>query len=172
MTQPIIFSNTHKEEGYYQVPLLQRGIEPTLKQATDFMLERFTCANALQSASRIANSVPSWLVRYFGDYSNTRLYPGSGAYHGVDVHMIFGASEDVTGLPLSAAETQLVALMQRALSAFAHDPHSGLEAVMSWPQFNESRKSLVLLGVENAPEARLVFPRAYNAACNYTVYEG
>ena len=136
------------------------------------MLQKLTCANALQSTSRIANGVPSWRVRYFGDFSNTRLYPGSGTYHGLDGHMIFGASKDVTGLPLSAAEARLVALMQRALSAFAHDPHSGLEAVMSWPQFNESRKSLVLLGVENAPEARLVFPRAYNAACSYTVYEG
>lgn len=86
------FSNTHKEEGYYQVPLLQRGIEPTLKQAADFMLQKLTCANALQSTSRIANGVPSWLVRYFGDFSNTRLYPGSGTYHGVDIHMIFGAS--------------------------------------------------------------------------------
>ena len=136
------------------------------------MLERFTCTNALQSASRIANGVPSWLVRYFGDFSNTRLYPGSGAYHGVDVHMIFGASEDVTGLPLSAAEARFVALMQRALSAFAYDPYLGLEAKTSWPQFNESGKSLILLGVENEPEARLVFSRAYNAACNYTVYEG
>jgi len=136
------------------------------------MLERFTCANALQSASRIANGVPSWLVRYFGDFSNTRLYPGSGAYHGVDFHMIFGASEDVTGLPLSDEETQLIDLMQSALSAFAHDPVSGLEAQMSWPQFNKSRKSLVLLGVENEPEASLVFPRIYNAACNYTVYDG
>lgn len=62
--------------------------------------------------------------------------------------------------------------MQRALSAFAHDPYLGLEAKMSWPQFNESGESLILLGDENEPEARLVFPRAYDAACNYIVYEG
>ena len=136
------------------------------------MLERFTCANALQSASRIANGVPSWLVRYFGDFSNTRLYPGSGAYHRVDVHMIFGASEDVTGLPLSVEEAQLIRLMQRAVAAFAHDPHSGLEVEMSWPRFNESRKSLILIGVEDEPKARMVFSRAYDAVCNYTLYDG
>jgi cholinesterase len=142
-----------------------------LKEADDFMLERFTCANALQVAARTHNSVPSWLVRYFGDFPNTRLYPESGAYHGVDLHMIFRASSDITGLPLSAEEVELSGLMQRALVAFANDPSHGLEAEMSWPRFDESEKTMILLGVENGVEPRLVFPRSYNAVCNYSVYD-
>jgi cholinesterase len=135
------------------------------------MLERFTCANSLQAATRTNSGVPSWLVRYFGDFTNTRLYPESGAYHGVDLHMIFGASSDITGLPLSAEEVGLSDMMQRALVAFANDPFHGLEAEMSWPRFNESEKTMILLGVKNAVEPRMVFPRSYNAVCNYTIYD-
>jgi cholinesterase len=142
-----------------------------LKEADTFMLERFTCANALQVATRTNNGVPAWLVRYFGDFTNTRLYLESGAYHGVDLHMIFGASSDITGLPLSVAEVGLSGLMQRALVAFANDPEHGLEAEMAWPRFDEGGKTMILLGVENEVAPRMVFPRSYNAVCNYTIYD-
>lgn len=61
-------------------------------------------------------------------------------------------------------------LMQRALVAFANDPEHGLEVEMAWPRFDEEEKTMILLGVENQVEPRVVFPRSCNAACNYFMY--
>jgi hypothetical protein len=54
--------------------------------------------------------------------------------------MIFGASEDVSGLPESALEVDMQALMQRAWAVFADDPVKGLEREMGWPVYGSIRK--------------------------------
>ena len=80
-----------------------------------------------------------WRFRYFGDWDNLRLYPTSGAYHGSDLEMIFGASQDVSGLPKSAAQRQLQATMMHAWAAFADNPQSGLEK-LGWPRYDPNRE--------------------------------
>jgi carboxylesterase type B len=88
----------------------------------------FTCANFLEAKN-------TFLFRYFGDWDNLRLYPTSGAYHSSDLKMVFGASVYVSGIPDSAAETKMVAPMQKAWATFAQDPHEGLTKVMGWPRY-------------------------------------
>lgn len=105
-------------------------------------------------------------MRYFGDWPNVQLYTGSGAYHGCDIHSIFGASKDVTGLSPSQAQMRITRLMQKAVAAFSKDPSNGLNRVLSWPQYDENKKSMILVAIDNEPEARLVFPRVYDAICN------
>jgi len=90
--------------------------------------------------NRAKAGVPIWRFRYFGDWDNLRLYPTSGAYHGSDLEMIFGASEDVSGLPESAPEMEMQALMQRTWAVFADDPVKGLEREMGWPVYGSIRK--------------------------------
>ncbi|KAK3389752.1 cholinesterase precursor [Podospora didyma] len=166
---PILFGNTHNENGYYQVTSFANGIIPTEEQIRDFMLECFTCPVSYQVSARREHGVVSYAYRYFADWDNTRLFNGSGAYHGVDVHMIFGASEDVSGLLTTAEQRKLTKLMQRAWFAFAKDPVSGLVDELGWPRFDSKAESLVQLGLGNVAEARFAYPSVYDAPCSTVV---
>lgn len=84
---------------------------------------------------RIAHGVPAWQARYFGDWDNMRLYPGSGAYHGSDLAMVFETSERISGLPDNQTEKEVARLMASAWAAFASNPQDGLEK-FGWPKYN------------------------------------
>jgi cholinesterase len=161
---PILFGNNNNENGYYQIPAYAQGIIPTAQQVTSFLLESFTCPVAYQAAARRAQGVTSYAYRYLADWDNTRLYPTSGAYHGVDLHMIFGASADVSGLPTSAPQRQLTQLMQKAWFAFASDPVNGLQE-LGWPVFDPNGETLAQLGLNNVPGVNFTSPATYAAAC-------
>lgn len=163
---PILGSSTDYEAGYYRVPAFANGIVPTDEQVTSFHLESFTCPTAYQATGRRSHGVPAWVYRYFGDWDNTRLYPTSGAYHGVDLHMLFGNSEEVSGLPTAPEQRALTKLMQEAWSSFASDPWSGLQRDMGWPRWEPGRETLVLLGMNNTSEPRYVNPAMYDAPCS------
>ena len=60
--------------------------------------------------------------------------PTRGAYHGVELNMIFGNSEAIKNTPESAHLLQLQMKTQRAWAAFVGDPHYGLEK-LGWPRF-------------------------------------
>ncbi|KAK0615035.1 cholinesterase precursor [Bombardia bombarda] len=165
---PILLGNNDNENGYYQIPAYAQGIIPTEDQVKAFLLESFTCPVAYQATARRAHGVPSYAYRYFADWDNTRLYPNSGAYHGVDLHMIFGASVDVSGgLPTTADQRQLTKLMQKAWFSFSNDPYSGL-ANLGWPEFDpdDGKKTLVQLGLNNTPEPHFTYPSVYDAPCS------
>ena len=118
-----------------------------------------------EAENRRAYGVPVWQFRYFGHWDNLRLYPGSGAYHGSDVEMVFGNSETVSGIPPSKPEERTTALMQRAWATFAECPARGLHA-MGWPLYNPKSKSLIRLAYENRPAASFVKPSVYDASCS------
>ncbi|EQB48869.1 carboxylesterase [Colletotrichum gloeosporioides Cg-14] len=155
---PILFGNNNNEDGYYRIPAYGNGVVPTPEQVTSFLLESFTCPNLYQANARLAQGVPAWVYRYFGDWDNTRLFPTSGAYHGVDLHMIFGASGDVSGIPPSDAQRETTRVMQRAWATFANDPQNGLSEAIGWPKFNPETDSLVLLAQGNNPQPSFVKP--------------
>lgn len=123
---PVFFGHNHNEDGYYRIPAFGNGVTPTDAQVDSFLLESFTCPVSFQAEARRGHGVPSWAYRYLADWDNTRLFPTSGAYHGVDLHMIFGASEDVSGLPASADQKKLTKIMQHAWFLFSNNPTSGL----------------------------------------------
>jgi carboxylesterase type B len=161
---PILFGNNHNENGYYQIPAFAQGVVPTVDQVTAFLLESFTCPVAHQATARRKHGVDAWVYRYFADWDNTRLYPTSGAYHGVDLHMIFGASADVSGLPTSADQRQLTKLMQKAWFSFCDNPSSGLTK-LGWPKYDHAGKTLIQLGLGNVPKAQLTYPAVHDAPC-------
>ncbi|KAL0939828.1 carboxylesterase [Colletotrichum truncatum] len=163
---PALFGNNDNEDGYYRIPAYGNGVVPTPEQVSSFLLESFTCPNSYQGAARLAQGVPVWVYRYLGDWDNTRLFPTSGAYHGVDLHMIFGASGDVSGIPPSETQRQLTRLMQSAWAAFANDPENGLSEVLGWPKFDLNGESLIVLGKGNDPEPQFVKPALYDAPCS------
>lgn len=106
-----------------------------------------------------------WRYRYFGDWPNLRLYPGSGAYHGCDLHMVFGGAEDVTGLPNTDFETWTTEYMMGAWGSFVNDPVNGLSEELFWPEYNASGNTLVRLGFALDPAASFVSPGLWDSAC-------
>lgn len=171
---PIMLGNTDNEDGFYRLaPFAQTGLLPTSQDVTQFLLESFTCPVIFQASSRRSHGVPAWTFRYMADWDNTRLYSSngstSGAYHMADLHMIFGASEDVTGFPTTVDQRNLTNIMQKAWSSFAHDPVDGL-AGLGWPKFDQSENSYILLGKNNIPSAEFVAPSEWNSPCSTVTF--
>jgi len=90
----------------------------------------------------------------------------SGAYHGSDLEMVLGVSQDVSGLPESGPEMQLQAYMMRAWAAFADDPVNGLTKEIGWPTYNSGEATLVRLGFNNSPCADFALPSTYDSPCS------
>jgi carboxylesterase type B len=171
---PIMLGNANNEDGFYRlVPYAQTGLLPTSTDVTAFLLESFTCPVTFQASARRSHGVPAWAFRYMADWDNTRLYnmngSTSGAYHMVDLHMIFGASEDVTGLPTTADQRNLTDIMQTAWASFAKDPIHGLTS-LGWPQFDQNENSYILLGSNNTPSVQFVAPTDWNTPCSTVTF--
>jgi carboxylesterase type B len=162
---PIYMGNNHNEAGYYRIPAYRNGVTPTQEQVDRFHLESFTCPIAYQARARQEYDVPAWVWRYFGDWENTRLYPTSGAYHGADLQMIFGASGDVSGIPPSEDQKELTNVMQKSWATFSNDPWNGLSE-LGYPEYEEGEETLILFGKDNSPEPELVKPSEFNAPCS------
>ncbi|KAF2149811.1 alpha/beta-hydrolase [Myriangium duriaei CBS 260.36] len=162
--KPYMFVNNNNEAGYYKIPAYAQGNILPESDWDEFNAESFTCPNSYSAYHRAAQGVPTWLVRYFGDWSNIRLYPTSGAYHGCDVDALLGSPSVVSGLPNSADEDRLIALMQKAWAAFAADPVHGLTR-LGWPRYNRNSSGMVQLALNNTPQASFAAPQKFDSVC-------
>lgn len=70
-----------------------------------------------------------------------RLYPNSSAYHGSDMHALFGNSEEVSGLSEEDAQTELTRVVMDAWAAFARDPSAGLHD-LGWGEYADGKIAL------------------------------
>ncbi|KAF2708538.1 carboxylesteras-like protein [Pleomassaria siparia CBS 279.74] len=165
---PYFHGHNNYEQGYYVIPAYAQGRNVTEEQTAEFLLESFVCPVSYEARSRVAAKVPTWVYRYFGDWDNTRLYPTSGAYHGTELDMILGISQDVSGLPASRAQNDTWRLFQRAVAAFVDDPESGLTR-FGWPQFNPDTESWIEIAVGNKANATFAKPEKYDAPCSTIV---
>lgn len=104
---------------------------------------RFTRASSITVSNRVKNCVMTYRYRYFGDWDNLKIYPGSRAYHGVDLNMWHGVAQDVSGLPSSKAEDKLSKYIIKALTTFADDPENGLHKKLGWPKYKNSTGELL-----------------------------
>ncbi|GAB7354517.1 hypothetical protein MBLNU459_g4983t2 [Dothideomycetes sp. NU459] len=161
---PYMFGNNDNEAGYYKIAAYAQGTILSDAAWTAFNQEDFTCPNTFEAFHRRANGVPTWLFRYFGDWDNLRLYPTSGAYHGSDLDMIFGTSEDVSGLPESANELRTQKYMMHAWATFAENPVSGLKK-LGWPKYERNGKTLVQLALNESAAPVFGSPGAFDAPC-------
>jgi cholinesterase len=133
--KPYLVGHNSNEAGFYKIASFAQGANLTDQQWTDFNLQTFFCPSNLEAADRASVNTSVWRFQYNADWDNTRLYPTSGAYHGSELNMIYGASVDVTGLSESSPQLQLQANMQKAWAAFITDPEDGLTN-LGWPKYD------------------------------------
>ncbi|KAL9057286.1 MAG: hypothetical protein Q9206_002400 [Seirophora lacunosa] len=177
---PILMGHNNNEAGYYKVPAFSQGTILPAYLWEQFNDGSFTCPIAFAAQTRASFDVSTWRYRYFGDWDNLRLYgpsegngneQGSGTYHGADVEMVIGGSEDVSGLPKSREERKMEMVFMEAWAAFAKDPREGLEK-LGWPKYDPDTKSLVRLGYNNKGKATFVKPSEYDYVCSNVTVSG
>ncbi|PGH10956.1 hypothetical protein AJ79_05202 [Helicocarpus griseus UAMH5409] len=161
---PYIVGHTDNEAGFYNISAFGKGNILPEEEWTLFNKDVFNCPTSRTVTDRASHGVPVWRYRYHADWDNTRLYPTSRAYHGTDLHMIFGASADVSLLPESPEQIELKRMMQAAWAEFAVDPKDGLKR-MGFPTFDPNGKTLIQIGVDNKPTASFIDPKEYDDAC-------
>jgi carboxylesterase type B len=177
----LLIGNNNFENGFYQISAFVTGKSFNATQQALFNIEAFTCATAIEAEARVAQGVSVWRYRYFGDFANLRLFPGSGTYHGTVLNMVFGTAEDVSGLPNGEVENETIAYFQKAWATFARDPKKGLSEVLGWPLYSNTTgkpqnslrlslltslaANLVRLGYNNKTTASFVAPSAFDAQC-------
>ncbi|KAF2032736.1 carboxylesteras-like protein [Setomelanomma holmii] len=162
---PYLHGHNNYEQAYYVIPAYAQGRNVTEAQSAQFLLESFVCPTSYEARQRVAAKVPTWVYRYFGDWNNTRLYSTSGAYHGTELHMILGSSEDASGLPASEEQRQTSKIAQRAVAAFADDPKNGLSK-LGWPKFDPAKNSWAEIAVGNESKITFARPEKYNKPCS------
>ena len=164
---PYLAGNNDNEDGFYHIAAAGQMINLTAEQWQLWDLEGFTCATAVEAAARVKAGVPMYRYRYFGDWPNLRLYPGSGAYHGSDLHMIFGGIEDIIGpgMPNTRYENWTKEYMMWAWASFVRDPADGLAREACWPRYDPAGNTLVRLAFGNYPGPSFVGPGIYDNLC-------
>jgi carboxylesterase type B len=90
-------------------------------------------------------NIPTYRVRYAGNFTNISPYPFLGTYHGSELPMVFGgATPAFGGRNATSAETQTSNLLQLYLVAFASDPEYGLSK-LGWPMYKPGNGNTVVV---------------------------
>ncbi|KAH6655086.1 carboxylesterase [Truncatella angustata] len=155
------------ESGFYRISALAQGNNLTEEVWQKFERETFTCAAAAEAFYRSQLGIPNYRLRNMADWENTRLYdtPSSGAYHGVEIHMITGNSELVSGTAPTAAQVNLTANLASCWSTYAADPVDGLAGLFGWPHYQTGAETLGLVGAESTADIEFVDAAMYDTLC-------
>ncbi|KAL1955878.1 hypothetical protein VTO42DRAFT_8036 [Malbranchea cinnamomea] len=156
---PLLNGNNDHEQGFFK--LFNPDIPDSLLRLVGLT---FTCGSRSASNYRADNGVPVWRYRYYGEFPNTRLFDGSGAYHSSEIFTLFGTAEPVTGFENTPEQEAFGDNIRHAWSTFARDPVNGL-AELGWPKWQTWTRSLVQLGYNNNPEASFTYGVIHDAAC-------
>lgn len=168
---PTLQMQTDHESGFYRISSAARGVVLPETNWTLFEQETFTCPLAADAQGRAELGITSYRARYMADWDSLRLfYQGeppynSGAYHGVDVNMVVGNAEGVSGIAPSDEEIGLTETMQMAWAAFTADPSGGLTSAIGWPKYHDDSETLILLGYNTSSAVKYVNAGTYDFAC-------
>ncbi|KAF2396044.1 alpha/beta-hydrolase [Trichodelitschia bisporula] len=149
----------------------------------------FSCPAAQAAGYRRSAGVRSWRYRYMGEWENTSIGPGMGAYHSSEIPLVFGTTEIFNKEGIhgrdSGEEAGLSLVMRRAWAAFAKDPENGLGG-LGWPVYDPASEyapyclvwwavmgcglmkaaaSLVRLGYRNMSEPSFAPNADYDGRC-------
>lgn len=157
---PVIIGNTDNEYASLYSPFTVHG--PNDTEIEQLSNATFACPAAVSSNFRAEFGVPTYRYRYFATFPNLNPFPWLGAYHSVEIPIVFGTSH-FSG-PDTDAEKEFSRYMQGAWAAFAKDPAKGLEAY-GWPRYAVGTESLVLLGKNNVT-MQVGNAAEYDAVCS------
>ncbi|KAG9125495.1 hypothetical protein FRC07_007347 [Ceratobasidium sp. 392] len=134
------------------VPFDPRGINQTL--ADQILVNTFVCPTSKSAGLRSQVNVPTYRVRYGGNFTNISPYPFLGTYHGAELPMLFGgAAPQFGGRSATSDEVETAKLMQSYLVAFASDPLNGLSK-MGWPLYKPGNDSIVVVSPAATPKLK------------------
>ncbi|KAF7538701.1 hypothetical protein G7054_g2741 [Neopestalotiopsis clavispora] len=155
------------ESGFYRISALAQGNTLNESAWQEFEQETFTCAAAAEGYYRTQAGIPTYRLRNMADWENTRLYdpPSSGAYHGVEIHMVTGNSELVSGVAPAEAQAELTATVASAWRSFAADAANGPTDALGWPRYVPGDATLGLVATDNTATVTFVDASSYDSAC-------
>lgn len=141
---PVVIGNTDNEYASLYSPFTVEG--PNQTEVDQLSTAVFACPAAVAADFRSQFGVPTYRYRYFATFPNLNPLPWLGAYHAVEIPIVFGTSH-FSG-PDMEAEARFSKYIQGAWAAFAKDPEKGLEEY-GWPRYQVGNDTLVLLGRNN-----------------------
>ncbi|KAB8337212.1 hypothetical protein FH972_021514 [Carpinus fangiana] len=150
--------------GFYKLEFAAEGkfLNDTAWEVAQAIIA--TCPAVQAATTRAKLGIPTWQYRYFGQFDNLQLYLGDGAWHGSEIPMVFGTSQDVSGIAPSAQQQAVSRYMMKAWAAFASDPRDGL-CKFGWPKLNVDGETLVRIAYDNFAGADFVKPSQYDQVC-------
>lgn len=86
----------------------------------------YTCPTARLARDSTSIKIPTWRYFYNASYTNTELFPGSGAYHSAEIRPVFGFYPKADATPFQVESAKHV---QKSWADFAKNPTGGL----GWP---------------------------------------
>ncbi|KAG8772576.1 hypothetical protein FRC12_002988 [Ceratobasidium sp. 428] len=152
MTKVPTLMSSLENEATGLVPFDPKGINQTL--ANEILYNTFVCTTAKSANLRAQANVPTYRVRYSGNFTNISPYSFLGTYHGAELPMLFGgAAPQFGGRNSTNEESDTAKLMQSYLVAFASDPLNGLSK-MGWPKYKPGNDSIVVVSPPVAPKLK------------------
>ncbi|KAJ7253953.1 hypothetical protein C8J57DRAFT_1659015 [Mycena rebaudengoi] len=169
VVHPYLLGNLGNEAGFYRIRGFTAGLNLSDAQWSIFNAEAFICTASQTASFRAKAGVPTWRYRYFGDWDNLRLYdccPGSAAYHGSELEIVFGTAVNVSGTSNESPEERLSRMMRKVWGGVCEGSEGGLESVgMARYGSRKRQDTLVRLAFENGDKVSIVRPIVYDAPC-------
>jgi carboxylesterase type B len=104
----------------------------------------FECPAAKAAFLRTRQGVPTWRYRWFGEYPNTFLFSGSGAWHESEISFVFGTVEEMTHVANVPVEDKVQQYMMGAWAGFVRNPKNALRK-LGWPKYDPNSMSSLIL---------------------------
>jgi carboxylesterase type B len=176
--RPLLIGNTDYEAGLFRAVAALDGVSSQFSDAywEYFNLNGFVCPAGARANVSVANGVPTWRYRWFGEFPNTIIttVPDSGAWHASELPILFNNRPVGPDLPANTtAEAAIGSYFRGAWAAFAKDPVNGLKSYSGgngtgWPTYNPGGDTLVRLAFANQTGPNLAIGNMYDGLCNST----
>jgi cholinesterase len=176
--KPMLVGNADYEAGLFRAVTALQG---TASQFPDvywesFNLVTFVCPAAARANISVANGVPTWRYRWFGEFPNTIIttVPDSGAWHASELSVLFNNNPSGSGIPANTPqEVAIGSYLRGAWATFAKDPVNGLKTYSGgngtgWPTYVPAGNTLVRLAYQNLTGPNLAPSEMYDSLCNAT----
>jgi cholinesterase len=175
--RPMLVGNADNEAGLFRAVAAIQGNSSKFSDSywDSFNLLGFVCPAAARANISVANGVPTWRYRWFGEFPNTIIttVPDSGAWHASELPVLFNYSPPSDlGIPVSTLEEIAIGNYFRgAWATFAKDPVNGLRTYgagngTGWPTYVPGGNTLVRLAYQNLTGPNLAPSQMYDSTCN------